>query len=103
MRFLMVPLLLTACAVSALAQTADRVHRADQTSNKVSVIDPAISKLLSSIHLDDGVPAALSLLYPPHLVVHGPGSPSEQSPFDQPDIPISSHDCVRFGSSSRAM
>jgi hypothetical protein len=41
MRFLVIPALLTACAVSVLAQTADRVYTADQTSNTVSVIDPA--------------------------------------------------------------
>ena len=94
MRFLVIPALLTACAVSGLAQTADRVYTADQTSNTVSVIDPAINKLLSSIHLDDDLPAALSPLYPGQLLVHGPGFSSEQAPFDQPDIPISSHDRV---------
>jgi|HubBroStandDraft_4_1064222.scaffolds.fasta_scaffold10379_2 YVTN family beta-propeller protein len=69
MRFLLIPALLTACAVSGLAQTADRVYTADQASNMVSVIDPATSKFLDSI------------------------SP-EQAPFDQPDTPISSHDRV---------
>ena len=53
MRFLVIPALLTACAVSGLAQTADRVYSADQTSNMVSVIDPAANKLLASIHLRD--------------------------------------------------
>jgi DNA-binding beta-propeller fold protein YncE len=46
MRFLVIPALLTACAVSGLAQTADRVYTADQTSNTVSVIDPATNKFL---------------------------------------------------------
>ena len=94
MRFLVIPALLAACAVSGLAQTADRVYTADEISNTVSVIDPAINKLLGSIHLGDNLPAALSPLYPGQLLVHGPGFSSEQAPFDQPDIPISSHDRV---------
>jgi YVTN family beta-propeller protein len=94
MRFLVIPALLTACAVSGLAQTADRVYTADQTSNTVSVIDPATNKFLSSVLLGDDVLAALNPLYPGQLLVHGPGFSSEQAPFDQPDIPISSHDRV---------
>src|ERR1700753_3503874 len=94
MRFLVIPALLTACAVSGLAQTADRAYTADQTSNTVSVLDPATNKLLSSIHLGDNLPAALSPLYHDQLQVHGPGFSSEQAPFDQPDISISSHDRV---------
>src|ERR1700761_8042498 len=94
MRFLVIPALLTACAVSGLAQTADRIYTADQASNMVSVISPAISKLLGSIHLGDDPPAALSLLYPRHLLGHGPAFSPKQAPFDQPDIPISSHDRV---------
>jgi YVTN family beta-propeller protein len=86
MRFLVIPALLTACAVSGLAQTADRVYSADQTSNMVSVIDPAANKLLTSIHLRDDVSDALSPLYHGQLPA--------QAPFDQPDIPISSHDRV---------
>jgi hypothetical protein len=35
MRFLVIPALLTACAVCGLAQTADRVYSDDQTSNMV--------------------------------------------------------------------
>ncbi|WP_263352214.1 YncE family protein [Acidicapsa acidisoli] len=73
MRFLVIPALLTACAVSGLAQTADRVYTADQTSNTVSVIDPATNKFLGSIHLGDDVPAALSPLYHGELLVHGLG------------------------------
>jgi YVTN family beta-propeller protein len=94
MRFLVIPPLLTACAVSSLAQTADRVYTAGQTSKTVSIIDPAISKLLGSIHLGDDMSAALSPLYPGQLLVHGPGFSSEQAPFDRPDTPITSHDRV---------
>ena len=57
MRFLVIPALLTACAVSGLAQTADRVYTADQTSNMVSVVDPAT---LGSIHLGDDLPRSES-------------------------------------------
>src|SRR5580700_10488578 len=40
MRFLVIPALLTACAVSGLPQTADRVHTADQASNSFSSMAP---------------------------------------------------------------
>src|SRR6201994_1007128 len=94
MRFLVIPALLTACAVSGLAQTADRVYTAPATANTGSVIDPATNKLLSSIHLGDDKPAALSPLYHDQLLVQGPASSDKQAPFDQPGIPISSHDRV---------
>jgi YVTN family beta-propeller protein len=51
----------------------DRVYTADQTSNTVSVIDPANNKLLGVIRLGDPVPAALSPLYKGQLLVHGMG------------------------------
>jgi YVTN family beta-propeller protein len=51
MRFLVIPALLTACAVSGLAQTADRVYTADQFSNTVSVIDPSSNTTLGVIRL----------------------------------------------------
>src|ERR1700722_1683174 len=82
MRFLVIPALLTACAVSGLAQTADRVYTADQTSNTVSVIDPATNKFLSSIHLGDDVPAALSPLYHGQLLVHGLGFSPDHKTLD---------------------
>ena len=53
--------------------TRDRVYAADQTSNTVSVIDPAENKLLGVIRLGDPVPAALSPLYKGQLLVHGLG------------------------------
>src|SRR5215510_1076015 len=51
----------------------DRVYAADQTSNTVSVIDPAGNKLLGVIRLGDPVPGALSPLYKGQLLVHGLG------------------------------
>jgi YVTN family beta-propeller protein len=51
----------------------DRVYAADQTSNTVSVIDPAQNKLLGVIRLGDPVPGALSPLYKGQLLVHGLG------------------------------
>ena len=51
----------------------DRVYAADQTSNTVSVIDPAANKLLGVIRLGDPVPGALSALYKGQLLVHGLG------------------------------
>jgi len=51
----------------------DRVYCADQTSNTVSVIDPAENKLLGVIRLGDPVPGALSPLYKGQLLVHGMG------------------------------
>src|SRR5437588_9661389 len=51
----------------------DRVYTADQTSNTVSVIEPAENKLLGGIRLGDPVPGALSPLYKGQLLVHGLG------------------------------
>ncbi len=51
----------------------DRVYTADQTSNTVSVIDPASNTLLGVIRLGDPVPDALSPLYRGQLLVHGMG------------------------------
>lgn len=51
----------------------DRVYTADQTSNTVSVINPADNKLLGVIRLGDPVPGALSPLYKGQLLVHGLG------------------------------
>jgi YVTN family beta-propeller protein len=51
----------------------DRVYAADQTSNTVSVIDPAANKVLGVIRLGDPIPGALSPLYKGQLLVHGLG------------------------------
>ena len=78
-------LLLFCLSTPALAQQApwarsdtpisshDRVYTADQTSNTVSVMDPAENKLLGVIRLGDPVPGALSPLYKGQLLVHGLG------------------------------
>jgi len=58
---------------SVPVSSRDRVYTADQTSNTVSVIDPAANKLLGVISLGDRVPAALSPLYRGALLVHGLG------------------------------
>ena len=61
-------------AVPATAVSSrDRVYTADQTSNTVSVIDPAANTLLGVIRLGDPVPGALSPLYRGQLLVHGMG------------------------------
>src|ERR1700757_4452632 len=78
----LVPLCFLPCAMAQQAPWArsdtpissrDRVYAADQTSNTVSVIDPAENKLLGVIKLGDPVPGALSPLYKGQLLVHGLG------------------------------
>ena len=51
----------------------DRVYSADQTSNTVSVINPATNTLLGMIRLGDPAPASLLPLYKGQLLVHGLG------------------------------
>ena len=51
----------------------DRVYLADQSSNTVSVVDPANEKLLGVIRLGDPTPGNLSPLYKGQLLVHGMG------------------------------
>jgi YVTN family beta-propeller protein len=51
----------------------DRVYLSDQTSNTVSVVDPATEKLLGVIRLGDPSPGNLSPLYKGQLLVHGMG------------------------------
>ena len=63
-------------------EAADRVYTADQTSNTVSVIDPAANKLLGVIHLGEDVPAALSPLYRGDLLVHGLGFSPDHRTLD---------------------
>jgi YVTN family beta-propeller protein len=74
--------LLASCAIAQQAPWArknipitarDRVYTADQTSNTVSVIDPAANKLLGVIKLGDPVPGSLSPLYKGQLLVHDLG------------------------------
>jgi YVTN family beta-propeller protein len=58
---------------SVAISSRDRLYTGDQTSNTVSVIDPAAGKLLGQIKLGDPVPAALQPLYRGELLVHGLG------------------------------
>lgn len=60
-------------AAPIAVSSRDRVYTADQTSNTVSVIDPASNKLLGVIRLGDVIPAGLSALYRGQLLVHGMG------------------------------
>jgi YVTN family beta-propeller protein len=53
--------------------SADRVYTADQTSNTVSVIDPATNTLLGTIALGDPRPNLLGALYSKQIGVHGLG------------------------------
>ena len=66
----------------ASAQAGDRVYTAEQTSNTVSVIDPATNKYLGSIHLGEDVPVALSPLYRGELLVHGMGFSPDHKTLD---------------------
>jgi YVTN family beta-propeller protein len=68
-------------SISAAA-AGDRVYTADQTSNTVSVIDPAANKLLGSIHLGENVPAPLSPPYRGELLVHGLGFSPDHKTLD---------------------
>jgi YVTN family beta-propeller protein len=81
MRLYRIMLLITGAIVLA-AQASDRVYTADQTSNTVSVIDPATNKLLGSIHLGEDIPAALSPLYHGELLVHGLGFSPDHKTLD---------------------
>lgn len=71
-------------AISAVASvpisSRDRVYTADQTSNTVSVINPATNTLLGRISLGNPRPNVLSPLYRGELNVHGLGySPDHQT------------------------
>jgi len=69
-------------AACPVAHGGDRVYTADQVSNTVSVIDPAVNKLLGVIRLGDDVPAALSPLYRGELLVHGLGFSPDHKTLD---------------------
>ena len=53
--------------------SADRVYMSDQTSNTVSVVDPAAERLLGVIPLGDPLPGSLNPRYKAQLLVHGMG------------------------------
>jgi YVTN family beta-propeller protein len=60
----------------------DRVYLADQSSNTVSVVDPANEKLLGIIRLGDPTPGNLSPLYKGQLLVHGMGFSADHRTLD---------------------
>ena len=74
-------LFLIAMALTSV-RAGDRVYTAEQTSNTVSVIDPATNKYLGSIHLGEDVPVALSPLYRGELLVHGMGFSPDHKTLD---------------------
>jgi YVTN family beta-propeller protein len=77
------PLILLLIAVTGTAARAgDRVYTAEQTSNTVSVIDPATNLYLGSIHLGDDVPVAIGPLYRGELLVHGMGFSPDHKTLD---------------------
>lgn len=57
----------------AAPSATDRVYTADQNTNTVSVIDPAVNKLLGQIKLGNARPDVLSPLYKGEINVHGLG------------------------------
>ena len=62
--------------------TRDRVYSADQTSNTVSVIEPATNTLLGVIRLGEPVPMAIQPLYKGALLVHGMGFSPDHRTLD---------------------
>jgi YVTN family beta-propeller protein len=60
----------------------DRVYLSDQTSNTVSVVDPANNRLLGVIRLGMTPPATLSPLYTGQLLVHGMGFSPDHRTLD---------------------
>ncbi len=60
----------------------DRVYLSDQSSNTVSVVDPASEKLLGVIRLGDPTPGNLSPLYKGQLLVHGMGFSPDHRTLD---------------------
>ena len=64
------------------ASGRDRVYSGDQTSNTVSVIDPATNTLLGIIRLGDPAPGAIQPLYKGQLLVHGLGFSPDHKTLD---------------------
>ena len=60
-------------AIGPAISGRDRVYSGDQTSNTVSVINPATNALLGVIRLGEPAPASLLPLYRGQLLVHGLG------------------------------
>ena len=72
----------TASAPNIPVSSTDRVYLSDQSSNTVSVVDPATNTLLGVIPLGATVPANLSPLYKGQLLVHGMGFSPDHRTLD---------------------
>src|SRR3954466_13190984 len=73
-RLFVLPLvILSSSTVLALPSERDRVYKADQNSNTVSVIDLASNTLLGQVRLGKPRPDILSPLYRGEVNVHGLG------------------------------
>jgi YVTN family beta-propeller protein len=72
----------TATAPDIPITSKDRVYLSDQTSNTVSVVDPASERLLGVIRLGDPTPGNLSPLYKGQLLVHGIGFSPDHRTLD---------------------
>jgi YVTN family beta-propeller protein len=71
-----------ASAADIPVSSRDRVYLSDQTSNTVSVVDPAAEKLLGVIRLGEPIPGNLSALYKGQLLVHGMGFSPDHRTLD---------------------
>ncbi|USU18516.1 YncE family protein [Paraburkholderia fungorum] len=71
-----------ASAPDIAVSSHDRVYLSDQSSNTVSVVDPATEKLLGVIRLGDLTPGNLSPLYKGQLLVHGMGFSPDHRTLD---------------------
>lgn len=71
-----------ASAPDIAISSKDRVYLSDQSSNTVSVVDPATEKLLGVIRLGEPTPGNLSPLYRGQLLVHGMGFSPDHRTLD---------------------
>jgi YVTN family beta-propeller protein len=71
-----------AIAIGPAVSARDRVYSGDQTSNTVSVINPATNTLLGVIRLGDPAPASILPLYKGQLLVHGLGFSPDHKTLD---------------------
>jgi YVTN family beta-propeller protein len=71
-----------ASAPDIAISSKDRVYLSDQSSNTVSVVDPATEKLLGVIKLGELAPGNLTPLYKGQLLVHGMGFSPDHKTLD---------------------
>ena len=72
----------SAAAPDIAITSKDRVYLSDQSSNTVSVVDPATDRLLGVIKLGEPTPGNLSPLYKGQLLVHGMGFSPDHKTLD---------------------